>query len=249
MIDIHSHVLWGMDDGAETIEQTLALLKMAAEHGTTEIVATPHADFNYAFQPDLVKQRVAEASAASSGTPPLHRGCDFHLSFENVQDALETPERYTIDGGPYLLVEFPDESLAGMPQVLSALQRRGLVPIMTHPERQNRLREIPPEFLEWIRQGCLVQLTAQSLLGRFGKRAEESAWQMIERGLAHFVASDGHDEHDRTPRLDTAFEAVARRVSRAAAERLFLENPKAVLAGNKITGAVPRRKRWYGLGQ
>jgi protein-tyrosine phosphatase len=111
------------------------------------------------------------------------------------------------------------------------------------------LREIPAEFQEWIQQGCLVQVTAQSLLGRFGRHAEESSWQMIERGLAHFVASDAHDERDRTPRLDAAFDAVSRRVNPAAAELLFIENPKAAVAGTKIAGTVPRRKRWYQFGR
>jgi protein-tyrosine phosphatase len=249
MIDIHSHILWGMDDGAETLEQTLAMLRMAAEHGTTEIVATPHANFHYPYQEEMVKQRLVQASVESGGRPLIHRGCDFHLTFDNMQDVLQKPERYTINAGPYLLVEFPDNSIAGMPQVLSTLLGRGLVPIMTHPERQPKLRGIPPAFLDWIQQGCLVQVTAQSLAGRFGSHAEESAWQMIDRGLAHFVASDAHDERDRTPRLDAAFEAVSRRAGAAAAARLFVENPKAAVTGTKIAGAVPRRKRWYEFGR
>jgi len=250
MIDIHSHVLWGLDDGAESREQTLAMLKIAAEHGTTEIVATPHANFRYSYEPDVVKQRIAEASAATGSAPLIHRGCDFHLSFDNVQDALAAPGRYTINEGPYMLVEFPDNSLSGMGKVLATLLDRGLVPIMTHPERQLQLREIPAEFLDWIQRGCLVQVTGQSLLGRFGKHAQESAWQMIERGLAHFVASDAHDERDRTPQLDTAFEAVSRRVSPAAADLLFVGNPRAAVTGTKIAGTVvPRRKRWYQFGR
>jgi protein-tyrosine phosphatase len=249
MIDIHSHILWGLDDGAETLEQTLAMLRMAADHGTTEIVATPHANFHYSYQEQVVAERLAQVNALCGGRPVVHRGCDFHLSFDNVQDILETPGRYTINAGPYLLVEFPDNSLSGMAQVLGTLLGRGMVPIMTHPERQMKLREIPAEFLEWIQQGCLVQVTAQSLEGRFGRHAEESGWQMIERGLAHFVASDAHDDHDRTPRLDAAFEAVSRRVSPAAADRLFLENPKTAVTGGKIAGAVPRRKRWYQFGR
>ena len=249
MIDIHSHVLWALDDGSESLEQTLAMLAIAVEHGTTDIVATPHANFRYPYRHELVKQRLAEVAAASGGRPVVHRGCDFHLTFDNIQDALELPGRYAINGGPYLLVEFPDHSVAGMDQPLSALLGRGLVPIMTHPERHPQLREIIPPFLDWIQLGCLVQVTAQSLLGRFGRRSEESAWEMIERGLAHFVASDAHDDRDRTPRLDEAYDAVSKRVSRAAAERLFVENPRAVISGAKVVGAAPRRKRWFQFGR
>ena len=229
MVDIHSHILWGLDDGAETLEQSLAMMEIAAGSGTTDIVATPHANFRYSFQAALISQRIEEISAASGDHPRLHRGCDFHLSFDNIQDALENPTKYAINGGRYLLVEFPDTALTGMGAALSALLQRGLIPIMTHPERQPVLRQIPADFEEWIHMGCLVQVTAQSLLGRFGRHAEESAWEMVRRGMAHIVASDAHDENDRTPRLDEAFAAVAARVDQPMARRLFIDNPKSVI--------------------
>ena len=138
-------------------------------------------------------------------------------------------------------MEFPDTALTGMEAALGALLQRGLVPIMTHPERQPVLRQIPADFEEWIRMGCLVQITAQSLLGRFGKHAEESSWEMVRRGLAHFVASDAHDQKDRTPRLDQAFGAVAERVDQLTARRLFLENPTAVISGGEVS-AVPAKR-------
>jgi len=241
MVDIHSHILWGLDDGAETLDQSLAMLKIAAESGATDIVATPHANYRYAFQPALVAQRIGEVSAASGGRPRIHAGCDFHLSFDNVQDALEHPTKYTIDGGRYLLVEFPDTALTGMGAALGALLQRGLVPVMTHPERQPELRRITPDFEAWIHMGCLVQVTAQSLLGRFGKHAEESAWEMIRRGFAHIVASDAHDDKDRVPRLDEAFEAVRSRAGRPCAQLLFVDNPQAVIAGESVATEIPRR--------
>src|SRR4051812_36338517 len=121
MVDIHSHILWGLDDGADTRETSIAMLKMAAEAGTTDIVATPHANFEYRFDKVLVSQRIAELAEATAGRPRIHSGCDFHLSFENIEDALQTPARYTINDGPYLLVEFPEFSISHMRQVLDAL--------------------------------------------------------------------------------------------------------------------------------
>ena len=164
-----------MDDGAETPEQSLAMLRMAARSGTTDIVATPHANLRYQLRDEVVARQIRELSVASDGTPRIHRGCDFHLSFDNIQEALRNPARFTIDGGLYLLAEFPPGPLAGMSQVLAALLDRGLIPILTHPERHEFLNRLPAEFEEWIGMGCLVQLTAQSLLGRFGK---------AERGIA-----------------------------------------------------------------
>ncbi len=84
------------------------MLRMAEEHGTTDIVATPHANPNYKFDPQVISQRITEVSVAYGGPVKLHRGCDFHLSYDNIQDAIENPQKYTIDGGPYLLVEFSD---------------------------------------------------------------------------------------------------------------------------------------------
>jgi protein-tyrosine phosphatase len=245
MVDIHSHILWGLDDGAETLEESLAMLKLAAESGTTDIVATPHANSRYRYQPEVIQQRIEEASAATSGKPRIHRGCDFHLSFDNVQDAMENPAKYAINNGPYILVEFPDGPLVGMQRVLATLLDCRLIPIMTHPERQMQLRRIPDEFLEWIRMGCLVQVTAQSLLGRFGKQSEESAWQMVRRGLAHFVASDAHDTEDRPPRLDLAFEALSGRVGDSHAQLLLIENPQAALSGERVSVNSPEQKTWY----
>jgi len=244
MVDIHSHILWGLDDGAETREESLAMLAMAAEAGTTDIVATPHANMRYRFDEGLIGQRIEELTAATGGRPRIHRGCDFHLTFDNIQDALENPARYSVNGGPYLLVEFPD-SLSGMRPALDALLNRGLVPIMTHPERHRQLRDITAEFRDWLRAGCLAQITGQSLRGRFGKKAEEAAWEMVERGMAHFVASDAHGTEDRTPRLTEAFTAVAAAAGSECAERLFLLNPTAVIAGQPVPRAKARRKAWY----
>jgi protein-tyrosine phosphatase len=245
MVDIHSHILWGLDDGAETLEESIAMLEMAAGAGTTDIVATPHANTRYRYQPEVVDQRIAEATERLAGKLRIHRGCDFHLSFDNVQDAMENPSKYAINGGHYLLVEFPDSTVAGMQRVLATLIDCGLTPIMTHPERNQHLRKITEEFQEWIRMGCLVQITAQSLLGRFGKRSEESAWEMVRRGLAHFVASDAHDVEDRPPRLDLAFEALSSRAGDSYAQLLVIDNPKAVLAGERVAAGMPKSKPWY----
>ena len=245
MIDIHSHILWGLDDGAETIEESIAMLKLAAESGTTDIVATPHANSQYRYESDIVESRIAELSSRYVGKLHIHRGCDFHLSFDNVQRVVENPAQFAVNDGPYLLVEFPDGPLAGMKRVLSMLLDRGLIPIMTHPERHVYLRRIPREFEEWVEMGCLAQVTAQSLLGRFGNRSQESAWEMVSRDLAHFVASDGHDVEDRPPRLDLAFQALSTKAGEPKARRLCIDNPAAVLSGKTIWVEPPRRKPWY----
>ncbi|HLK19825.1 MAG TPA: CpsB/CapC family capsule biosynthesis tyrosine phosphatase, partial [Bryobacteraceae bacterium] len=121
MIDIHSHILWGLDDGARNRDESIAMLRMAAEGGTTDIVATPHANVRYAFQPELIRERIAELALESEGLPKIHQGCDFHLSYDNIQDALAFPSKYTINGLGYLLVELADTFI---PRSLDEILRR-----------------------------------------------------------------------------------------------------------------------------
>ena len=107
--DIHSHILYGVDDGAKTLEESLGMLQLAAASGTTDIVATPHVNGQFEFDPELIDERIAELSARSAVR--IHRGCDFHLEAENIEDAIANPDKYTINNRGYLLVEFPDLSI------------------------------------------------------------------------------------------------------------------------------------------
>ena len=108
MMDIHSHVVWGLDDGAAGMEQSLEMLRAAAESGTTDIVATPHSNAAFAYQAELLEERIGELASRTDGKPLIHRGCDLHLSVDNIDEVLRRPSRYSINGKQYLLVECPD---------------------------------------------------------------------------------------------------------------------------------------------
>jgi len=247
MVDIHSHVLWGMDDGAETYEESLAILKIAAEAGTTDIVATPHSNTHYTFTPELISARIAQLQQSGHPMPRIHRGCDFHLNFANIHEASENPSKFTIDHKNYLLVEFPDVTIpVGMGRVLLQFIQSGIVPIITHPERNDALMHDPKLLAQWVEEGCLIQVTAMSLVGKFGKSALEHAWNLMDRRLVHVVASDAHDPVRRHPRLGDARAEVARRAGEENAARLFKSNPTAVIEGRPSTAiepmTAPRRK-------
>jgi len=252
MIDIHSHVLPGLDDGSDSLEESLAMLRIAAESGTTDIVATPHANLEFTFDPDVVRAKLAELRQEAGPLIRIHSGCDFHLYYDNIQDALSHPAKYTVNGLRYLLVEFPDLLIAkSAPEVFSRLVSGGMVPIVTHPERNFLLHSKLEEIGMWIEIGALVQVTGQSLLGRFGNEAREFARQLMNRGMVHFIASDAHDASDRTPRLDDAYDHVVRRWGKPRADRLFVANPQAVITGEPLptapVEAQPGAKRWYSL--
>ena len=244
MIDIHSHVLPGMDDGARTLAESVAMLHVAAESGTTDIVATPHANTEFRYDAQLIQARFAEVRAAAGGLIRVHLGCDFHISYENVQDALLHPDRYTVNNLCYLMVELPELVMPDAARnVLARLRGAGMIPVITHPERNVAVQGRMEVLRQWVKDGCLLQITGQSLVGRFGAEAERSANGLLREGLAHFIASDGHDCEDRPPRMDEAHGYVRRVYGADRADLLCRINPGKVIAGEPLDEVADRK--WY----
>src|SRR6202012_3662688 len=169
MIDIHHHLLWGMDDGATSVENSVAMAKAAADDGITHIVCSPHANGTYAFEPRVITEKIVELQRLldrEAIAVKLGRGCDFHMSYENIQEAKVDPGKYSINGLGYLLVEIPDYGISpGLTEIFYQLQLAGLTPILTHPERNPTLQSDRPRMMEWLRGGVLVQVTAGSVMG------------------------------------------------------------------------------------
>jgi len=244
LVDIHSHILPGLDDGPSSLEESVEMLQIAAQAGTTDIVATPHASPRFRFEPELVSERIAELQAASGPVPVIHRGCDFHLTPENIQDALANTGKYAINHHRYLLVEFSDAMIPrSTAEIFDRLQAAGLTPIVTHPERNRLLHTRLDELQTWVENGALVQVTAQSLLGRFGQSAKSVAAKLMNRGLVHFIASDAHDAKDRTPALDEAHRQVVRSWGEARADSLFVTAPAKALRGEVLSSEGPEQRR------
>jgi protein-tyrosine phosphatase len=245
--DIHSHVLYGLDDGARSLEESIAMLEMAAAQGTSDIVATPHANQRYRYDPETIDERLRELNARVGGVR-LHRGCDFHLDATNIDDAIRSPAKYTINGSHYLLVEFPDFLVGSHDSILHHLLDADFVPIVTHPERNARVHQKPERVNEWVDMGCYIQVTAGSITGRFGSSARACAQDLLKKGLVHFVASDGHDCDRRPPTLRHAHRAVSHEWGGESARALFYDNPRAVIAGRPIPVTrlrAPGRAKWY----
>jgi protein-tyrosine phosphatase len=241
LVDIHSHILPGIDDGATTVEESIEMLKLAAASGTTDIVATPHANSNYSFDVAERDRLLDELSAQVNGVIKLHRGCDFHLSFDNLMDALEKPTKYTVNGGRYLMVELPDMvSLTAMRTAVNRLLDARITPVVTHPERNPSVQAQIQALDDWARDGCLFQVTGQSLTGRFGSTAQRTAETLMNSDMVHFVASDAHDCEDRPPDLSGAYKVVLERWGAERAERLFVENPSAVIWDEMIFAPPPK---------
>jgi protein-tyrosine phosphatase len=244
MVDLHHHLLHGLDDGSPDLATSIAMARMAASDGITHIVCTPHASGRYPFDPATVSAKVAElraALAAQSVPLTLGAGCDFHLSYDNIQDALAHHSRYTINASTYLLIELPDYGIPPrIGESFYELQLAGFTLILTHPERNPTLQQQPDRLADFIHQGLLMQVTAGSVLGHMGKEAERLAHELLDNRWAHFLATDAHNLTSRPPLMRAAADLIARRYDPVDAERLTIDNPLAVFNGEPIP-AQPQR--------
>ncbi len=259
MIDIHCHILPDLDDGSDSMETSLAMAEMAIEDGVTHVIGTPHANSTYAFAPKLVRERRDELQKKLGERLTIAAGCDFHLTFENIEALRGDPRRFTLNQKNYLLIEFGDFSIPPtIDKTLHELQLLGLHLIITHPERNPLIRSQWELLWNWMRQGCLVQVTAQSVTGGFGSRAQAAAEKLLDANAIHFIASDAHNLTTRPLRLKAAFEAVAEKKGAEVAQALFGSNPHAALEGQPtpylpqpapLKGAPgegkPRKRFWF----
>jgi protein-tyrosine phosphatase len=250
MVDLHCHILPGLDDGAKTIEDALAMAEDAIEDGITHLVGTPHASPEYSFDFTKVQAAREELQDRLQGRLTLATGCDFHLDHENFTLLKKNSSPFCINQKDYLLVEFNEFSIPpAVDQTLHELQLMGLRPIVTHPERNAILRANPERLAVWVRLGCYAQVTAGSLSGVFGPGAQQDAWTWIEQGLVHFVSTDGHNTDRRPVKLRFAYDAIAAEHGKPLAEALLVENPRAAFAGEalpyvpEITASLERRRK------
>jgi protein-tyrosine phosphatase len=208
------------------------MARVSAENGVTHIVCTPHASSQYPYDAPLIAERYAELCAELDGWMGLSLACDFHMTAENIYEAVANPLRYSIDGKGYLLIEFSNTAIP--PQIVDAmfmLQSAGYTLIITHPERYPALLGQPEMLAEMIRKGSLVQVTAGSLYRRFGKMAEAFSNELLERNWIHFLATDAHSITGRPPHLKMGYDYVAQRAGVETAERLCMTNPLAAVEG------------------
>jgi protein-tyrosine phosphatase len=235
VIDIHCHILPEVDDGPKSWDIAVEMCRMAIADGITHTVATPHANDRYAYDRRYLSALLDQLREKVGPSLQFSLGCDFHLSFENMERVLEDPATYTIGTTNYLLVELSNYSVpTQISECFTRLGDRGLTPILTHPERNPILQQTPLRILEWAEQGCLIQVTASSLTGFWGERPEIIARWLLDRSAVHILASDAHETKRRIPNL-SAGRAVAEKIVGAEyAEALVEGNPGAVVAGEPI---------------
>jgi protein-tyrosine phosphatase len=241
MIDLHAHLLPGVDDGPETLEEAVEACRAGAEDGIEAIVVTPHQ--RHGFWPNADRKALEalfeELRTASAGKPTLVLGAEIRVDSELLHevDLLPGGELLPLAGSKYLLLEFASVPMGPEPRHMAhELTVAGWYPILAHPERIPWLVNEPALMAELVERGALLQLTAGSVTGEFGRGPQECSFLLLDEGLAHFVASDAHDAHIRPPRLSEAFRAIAERWGEARARQLIEENPRAVLENRALSG-------------
>ena len=258
MVDIHHHLVWGLDDGPKDLETSIGMARAAAADGITHVVCTPHANGKFNYDPATIQAKVAELRqhlAEQSIPLTLGIGCDFHLSYDNILEAKADPARFSINGLGYLMVELPDYALpAQLNETFYELQLSGLIPVLTHPERNPTLQNDKTRLMEWMRGGMLVQVTADSVIGKMGRTAEKMTHELLEKRWVHFIATDAHDTQRRPPRLSQARDLVAQRYGSDYAESLVTTNPTAAFNGKPFEPVAEptnlyeefKPKGWFG---
>ena len=235
MVDLHCHILPGVDDGAQSLAQSLAMARIAWEGGTRVMAATPHCGLpggagNF-WGPEMAERFRSFQRALADEEIPLKilPGMEF-FGGEDLGALYDNGRLMPLAGGRYLLTEFYfDESASYMTAVLEQARDRGLVPLVAHPERYEAVQRDPGVAERWFRLGYGIQVNKGSVLGDLGPEAEETAWDLLDHGLVHAVASDAHSHLRRTPDLSRVRRHLERVCGPQYTRLLLEENPGRIL--------------------
>ena len=247
MVDIHSHVLPGIDDGAPDVDVSIEMLRQAAAGGTSDLVATPHQDpGRYPNEPEAIHaahavlaEAVQRIRATGEDLPRLHLGAEVHLEAELVE-RIAAGRRLRLAGGPYLLLELSDVfPLRGVEDLVYRLRLAGTLPVLAHPERVGQLLRRPEQVRRLVEMGALTQVTANSVTGAFGEPCRKVTEELLREGLVHVVASDAHDLRRRTTSLALARADVDAMLGPEQGRLLFEDHPRAVLHGADLAPRPP----------
>ena len=234
-VDLHSHVLPGVDDGPQTWDEAMAMVRSAASSGTALMAATPHGDRRGTWhQVDSLKGLCQDLNRELEHVPlTVVLGMENPLELDTAEQ-IERGTALTLNGSAYTLIELPFLQLPlYWEDVLFELQLRGLRPIIAHPERQIQIQENPDILAGVVDRGMLTQVTAGSLVGHFGPRVRRTAHRLMKKGLVHAIASDCHGPHGpRGPDLLEGFQAASKLVGRELAAQMVWETPWAIAQGN-----------------
>ncbi len=213
MIDIHNHIIWDVDDGAKTIEDSIDMAKIALEDGIKRIVATPHfMEDSYHADKDKIIEKIKilnNTLKEQNIDVEVLKGNEAFITVDIVEK-IENKDILTINDSKYILVEFP---LMNIPQnserIINNIMKRGYRPIIAHPERINSVVNNPSILIPFIEMGCITQITSGSLLGLFGEKIKKTSEEMVRRNMVYVISSDAHNTRSRKPKISRAYRKIS----------------------------------------
>jgi len=240
VIDLHSHILPGIDDGAGSIKSSLRMAKAAVNAGITKMVATPHLFRENVSSQDIGKiaeiRNIFVETLEKLNIPlQIFSGVEVHISHDLIDEIRRNRDGLGINGGSYILLEFPyDHVYSGIKDLFFDLMSEGLRPIIAHPERNFVFGKNPRLLYELVRMGGYCQANSGSYLGLYGENVREAAVLYLKLGLIHFLGSDCHNSRVTLPYYSSALKKIAGLIGADSAERLVKDNPQAVLDDREI---------------
>ena len=250
MIDLHTHILPGIDDGAQDMLDALELAEIAFESGTEALVATPHSNQIGRFENYNTKEfrdiyfKFCKALEKERIPLKIYPGMEIFVT-DDIAEKIENKVFVGLNHSQYYLVEFPfDMEYEAIRKGLKNILETGKTPLIAHPERYYCVQDFPAMTYEWIQMGCRTQVNRGSIFGKFGRQEERTADYMIENGLATCIASDAHGPYMRTTYMLDVKEYLIKYYGEDAAYWLLKENPERIIHNKNIPihGRVPERK-------
>ncbi len=243
MIDLHCHIVPGVDDGADSMDTTREMAFQAWSNGTYAVVATPH--FNRPDQPEELSVSDIKRQCRRTVEKLRENGCPLDLYYgmemfvtKRLPWLLDEKEYITLGLSKYLLMEFfVDERFSTMGEMIQSVFDHGLIPVIAHPERYETIQRQPERVGEWFNKGVVVQLNKGTIMGRMGNRSERTAWWLLQQGLVHVVASDAHSSRTRNANLDELRRMLFREFPPSYAELLLEINPSHIINDEPVEGS------------
>ncbi|WP_414052242.1 tyrosine-protein phosphatase [Macrococcus animalis] len=265
MIDIHNHILFGIDDGAQTKEDTIDMARAAEAEGITDIIATPHHKIgvyeNFGPKVKALTEEVNEIIKAEGISIKVHASQEVRIYGDVVEDLKNGQALALSEGSPYVLIEFPSHEVPIFTeQLFTKMALDGYIPIIAHPERNSELQKNPNKLAELIELGALAQVTAGVVCGQLGDFSKKCAEMMMDHRMIHIVASDAHNITSRNYYMNEAYDVIAAKYGEEAVNR-YKENARKVLNGesiryvspievekeDKVEKSTKKKKKFFGL--
>lgn len=245
MIDIHCHILPNVDDGSESLEESIEMAKIAESEGITRIVNTSHCHFDFKYKKGnelkLELEKFNQALKEENINIEVLLGNELYYTSDLIE-RFDELDFFSMNNSKYILMEFsPINFPKNIEDVIYEIKIRGYIPIIAHAERYKQVQEDVNIVLDCIKEGALIQVNASSILGKNGEKAEDTSKKLLDNNMVHFVATDAHSSNRRRPLIKDSYNYILKNYGKEVAEKLFIENPTSVIENRDINILNPTK--------